>query len=143
MNDKAMTDQKDNLCPFSKPIIGKWCRCQHAVLTERCAGKMRCFKADTHMQHCHNLVTELEKNTRFILGVSDSNEPLTHQQYMKIKCGGIQGIHRILNPDSEDLPYVFDTIDIMQERYQSLSNFPFNEIVRDIAQFKHRKRVKK
>lgn len=133
----------EKLCPFSKPIIGKWCRCQYARLTDRCAGKMRCHHPGNHLDNCRQLVAQLENNTRFILGVSNKDKLLTHQQYMKIKCGGIQGMQRVLNPGEEDLPSVTDISAHIIRQYVSLADFPYGEIVRDIANFSHRKSAKK
>ncbi|MDX2505180.1 MAG: hypothetical protein QNL62_12000 [Gammaproteobacteria bacterium] len=131
------------LCPFSKPIIGKWCRCQYATLTDRCAGKMHCQHPENHLETCHQLVTELENNTRFILGVSNNDTPLTHQQYMKIKCGGLQGMQRVLHPNSQELPSVITVTAEIIEQHKTLAGFPYNEIVQDIARFSHRKSSKK
>lgn len=133
----------ENLCPFSKPIIGKWCRCQYAALSDRCAGKMRCHHPDDHLDKCHQLVAQLENNTRFILGVSNKDNPLTHQQYMKIKCGGMVGMQRVLELGSEALPSVTVISAHIMKQYGSLADFPYGEIVRDIAGFSHRKSAKK
>lgn len=138
-----MTDNNKKLCPFSKPIIGKWCRCQYAILSDRCAGKMHCYQPESHLPVCQQLVTLLENNSRFILGVTDQDEPLTHQQYMKIKCGGIRGMHRVLQQNHEELPTITDITDHIIKHYGSLSDFPYSEIVRDIATFSHRKSAKK
>lgn len=131
------------LCPFSKPIIGKWCHCQYARLSDRCAGKMHCHHPDNHLDKCHQLVAQLENNTRFILGISNKDTVLTHQQYMKIKCGGIQGMQRALQAHSEEIPCVTDILTRVIKQYGSLSAFPFGEIVRDIYNFSHRKSTRK
>ena len=133
----------EKLCPFSKPVIGKWCRCEYARLFDRCAGKMHCRHPGDHLDICHQLVIQLENNTRFILGVSNKDSLLTHQQYMKIKCGGMEGMQRVLNPGSEELPSVTDISAHIIKKYGSLSHFPYGEIVRDISNFSHRKSVKK
>ncbi len=131
------------LCPFSKPVIGKWCACKYARLTDRCAGKMDCQNPDNHLDTCHQLVAQLENNARFILGVSNKDQPLTHQQYMKIKCGGMEGMHRVLKLETNELPLVTKISEYTIKQYGSLEDFPYGEIVRDIANFSHRKSVKK
>ena len=133
----------DKLCPFSKPIIGEWCRCQYARLSDRCAGKMHCQHPDNHLEKCHQLVTQLENNTRFILKLSNNDNPLTHQQYMKIKCGGMEGMQRVLKQELDKLPSVTDISAQIIQQYGSLTDFPYAEIVRDIADFSHRKSLKK
>lgn len=138
-----MMSNEEKLCPFSKPIIGKWCCCQYAKLSDRCAGKMRCRHPANHLDNCHQLVAQLETNARFILGVSNKDSLLTHQQYMKIKCGGMEGMQRVLKPGSEELPDVIDIFVHIMKKYGSLTDFPYGEIVRDISHFSHRKAVKK
>lgn len=133
----------EKLCPFSKPIIGKWCHCQYARLSDRCAGKMRCHHPDNHLDNCHQLVAQLENNTRFILGVSNNDNPLTHQQYMKIKCGGMKGMQQVLKLGSEEPPSVTVISTQIIKQYGSLADFPYGKIVRDIANFSHRKSAKK
>ncbi len=138
-----MMNNDERLCPFSKAIIGQWCCCKYARLSDpdRCAGKMHCQHPDNHLQTCRQLLADLEKNSRFILGVShtDSDKPLTHQQYMKIKCGGMEGMQRVLAQDTEQLPCITDIAAQIIIQYGSLAHFPYADIVRDIAGFSHRK----
>lgn len=127
------------LCPFSKAILGKWCYCPHAKLAERCSGKMSCTRADDLKQSCHELDQAFKTNTRFILGVVNENDELTHAQLMKIRCGGLAGMKRVLGIDAAQALNVRDVIDKLTIGYGSIENFPYNEIVQDIKNFKHRK----
>lgn len=81
------------LCAFSKPIIGKWCACQFARMDKRCAGKVVCLEADSYTSECYEMVELLKENSRFILGLSSNDSELTHMQSMKIRCGGLLGMH--------------------------------------------------
>ncbi|HEY9201333.1 MAG TPA: hypothetical protein VIQ81_07055 [Gammaproteobacteria bacterium] len=130
---------KKTLCPFSKPIIGNWCQCQHANLDERCAGKMTCLQAHEHLAGCYALVDTFREKSRFVLGLSHADSELTHMQLMKIRCGGLQGMQRILE-ESEDcsVPDVLQLIQLAEQRYGRVDDFPFNEIVCDIQNFSHR-----
>lgn len=133
---------KNTLCPFSKPIIGNWCRCELANLEERCAGKMTCKKSDQHLAGCRNLVDIFKEKSRFVLGLSSQEDELTHQQLMKIRCGGLQGMHRVLQGDNR-IPDVLETLELARKRYNNLEDFPFSEIVKDIQDFTHRKKKNK
>jgi len=125
------------ICPFSKPIIGGWCQCEHANLAERCSGKMGCKKGTENLQQCYQLVDLLKLKSRFVLGLDDQNRQLTHAQAMKIRCGGIRGMQRVLGFDDSvaDIPWV---IERTKACYTSLSNFPFSDIMPDIKAFNHR-----
>ena len=130
---------KDTLCPFSKPIIGNWCQCQHANLAERCAGKMVCKQADKYLTECRSLVEIFKEKSRFVLGINQQQNELTHMQLMKIRCGGLRGMQRVLSNNS-NIPNVLDIMRISTEHYGSVNEFPFNEIIRDIKAFSHRKK---
>jgi len=125
------------LCPFSKPIIGQWCRCPHARLADRCSGKMLCAEAATHLAGCHHLEQVLRDNTRFVLGLGKADVTLTHAQSMKVRCGGIEGMARVLGLAAP--PEVLQVIAAAQQAYGELENFPFQSIVSDVQAFSHRK----
>lgn len=127
------------ICPFSKPIIGGWCQCEHANLAERCSGKMGCKKGAENLQQCQQMVDLLKVKSRFVLGLGDEKTELTHAQLMKIRCGGMRGMQRVLGFDDPvaDIPWI---IEQANRRYTSLAEFPFSEIMPDIKAFNHRKK---
>lgn len=127
------------LCPFSKPVLGKWCQCQYTKLADRCSGKMSCTRLDDLQESCLKLDEAFKLNTRFILGVNSENTELTHAQLMKIRCGGLLGMQRVLNIASQQPVEVRDVIDKTIKNHCSIESFPYNEIVQDIKNFKHRK----
>ena len=125
------------LCPFSKPIIGNWCQCEFAHLHERCSGKMTCLEEEKYLSGCVGLVDLFKEKSRFILGITSNEIELTHMQLMKIRCGGLLGMQRILS-DINEAPEVLNIIELSKEKYGDMRNFPFNEIVQDIKGFSHR-----
>jgi len=131
---------KKTLCPFSKPIIGNWCKCQYANLDERCAGKMTCLKSDQYLVGCYDLVDVLKDKSRFILGISHSDQELTHMQLMKIRCGGLIGMQRVLSDHVGGIPDVLVLIKQANIKFGNIMAFPFNDVVRDIKEFSHRKK---
>ena len=130
----------ESLCPFSKPIIGRWCRCPHARVCDRCAGKMVCIWARDRRPACESLVEELKQRSRFVLGLGGEEAILTHAQLMKIRCGGLQGMQRVLGLDAGKSPAIPGVIDATVSKYGAVADFPFNEIVRDIQAFSHRRK---
>ncbi|MCW8933589.1 MAG: hypothetical protein OQK98_02585 [Gammaproteobacteria bacterium] len=131
---------KKTLCPFSKPIIGSWCKCQYANLDERCAGKMTCLKSDQYLAGCYELVDVLKKQSCFILGISKPDQELTHMQLMKIRCGGLIGMQRVISAQPDTIPDVLNVMQQAEIMYGNVLDFPFNEVVRDIKEFSHRKK---
>jgi len=128
------------LCPFSKPIIGRWCRCPFAKLSDRCAGKMVCIRAGECLPGCTHLLDVLKDRSRFILHSHNEDAQLTHAQLMKIRCGGLQGMQRVLELPDDKPPAVLEVIEAANARYGDVDRFPFNEIVQDIQAFSHRRK---
>ncbi|MBD3609951.1 MAG: hypothetical protein HUJ30_05320 [Gammaproteobacteria bacterium] len=126
------------LCPFSKPIIGQFCQCEHAVLSERCSGKMNCRRDADLLESCHELADEFLLKAHFVLSISSNEEELTHAQVMKVRCGGLKGMQRVLGIDAQAVPAVREVIKSATEQYGSLLDFPFNEVMPDIQSFSHR-----
>ena len=134
-----MSRDASQLCPFSKPIIGGWCHCEHASLAERCSGKMSCTQADQQRPDCLHLVDVFRERARFVLGLRDGSDQLTHAQLMKIRCGGLLGMQRLLQPQQQGAPSVIDMKQAARQRFGSLDDFPYSDIVSDMQAFSHRK----
>ncbi len=130
----------DSLCPFSKPIAGLWCQCPHARMVDRRSGKMICIRAHEYRESCITLVSLFKKNSRFVLGLNSNDVELTHAQLMKILCGGLLGMQRVLKLESDSPAAVLDVIAAVETQYTEVVRFPFNEIVKDIQAFSHRKK---
>ncbi|MFV2060319.1 MAG: hypothetical protein ACC653_06505 [Gammaproteobacteria bacterium] len=135
-----MSIHKHKLCPFSKPIISMWCECPYASLMEGCTGKMTCNREAKFHISCYKLVSTLKEFSGFILGFKPHEVELTHAQSMKIRCGGIIGMQRVLNVNVDSTPVIPDVLDASSNQYQTVTDFPFNEIVQDIKTFSHRKK---
>lgn len=131
--------QEKTLCPFSKPIIGNWCQCQHARLMDRCSGKMVCTRADDLKIKCLELDSAFKTKMRFLLGITGEQGELTHAQLMKIRCGGFMGMQKVFKLETPQPPDVRVLIERTLKDFQSIEDFPYNEIVQEIKNFKHRK----
>jgi len=135
-----VASNNQNLCPFSKPIISFWCDCPHASLMERCSGKMACNHSSDMFDSCNNLVTILKEHSSFIVGLNKQQTEITHAQAMKIRCGGILGMQRVMKIKIGSVPVITEILTSCKQHYGEFKNFPFNEIVQDIKNFSHRKK---
>jgi len=134
----STNDQK--LCPFSKPIISFWCDCPHASLMEHCSGKMACNHNSTVYKSCNEIVDILKDHSSFIVGQSKQYTELTHAHSMKIRCGGILGMQRVMKINIGSVPVITEILAACTLRYGNFSNFPYSEIIQDIKVFNHRKK---
>ena len=129
----------ETLCPFSKPLVGQWCQCPHAILMDRCSGKMQCGRESDFLDSCQSLVDVLRQHSRFVLGLTQPNAELTHTQLMKIRCGGLQGMSREMGHAPQEIPAVRIIYDQVIAEYGNIDQFPFDKILKDIQSFSHRK----
>ena len=130
----------NRICPFSKAIIGQWSRCHYARLADRCSGKMICSAGDDVGRLCQSLDGILQLRSRFIIGPSGRSGALTHAQLMKIRCGGLHGMQRVLRQNDDNLPVIPELIIAALQRHGALQSFPYDEIIQDIRQFNLRKK---
>lgn len=128
----------EDLCPFSRVIVGKWLPCPHARLLERPSGKLRCSRADDYRDSCLNLDAVLKENSRFALGIRNLDQALTHAQLMKIRCGGLLGMQRVMKQSGDECIDIVSLVQAILTHYGVFENFPFSEILNDIRQFRFR-----
>ena len=133
--------EEEQLCPFSKPIVGQWLQCPHARLAEHCSGKMVCSIEESTRDSCIGLADLLREKSLFVLGIAHDDDELTHAQLMKIRCGGLLGMQRVLGQDVDESPVVREIVAGAEARYGDVVQFPFSEIVRDIKAFSHRHKI--
>jgi len=100
---------------------------------------MQCNAESKFYDSCLNLSEALKSNASFIIGSSQDDE-LTHAQSMKIRCGGILGMQRVMNIEAHTTPVIPDIIAVANMLHGDIKNFPFNEIVQDIKEFSNRKK---
>ena len=134
---------EEKLCAFSKPILGDWCRCSQARLAEHCSGKMNCGADTSVWRECENLSQILRQNSRFVFGLSQLENNLTHQQMMKIRCGGLLGMQKVLGKYNGEPFVVREIVGDTFMRYGRLENFPYSEIMPFIKAFSLREKQRK
>lgn len=69
--------------------------------------------------------------------------PLPHAKEVKVQIGGMLGIQKLLHPDMGDKELVDDINGLAKtaaQRFNSLDNLPYSEIVKSIVNFEGRLR---
>jgi hypothetical protein len=100
---------------------------------------MACNREAKFHISCYNLDATLKEYSGFILGINTHETELTHAQSMKIRCGGILGMQRVLKIGNDSPPVIPDVIRASNNLFHNICDFPYNEIVQDIKTFTHRK----
>ena len=130
-------------CVFEKAVLSNRCACecsQRILIAEREAGSCSSLQAQ---QDCQVLVEALRVNARFALKLTHIVGPLPHGKEIKVQVGGLLGLQACVEPGKEDVHQVTNVRDLVRtakERYGSLEQLPFNDIVKHVLNYQHRKR---
>ena len=130
-------------CVFEKAINARRCSCsesQRFNLADRegvsCTSEIGCSR-------CKQLLELLRNNASFALQMTSVPGPLPHAKEVKVQIGGMLGIQKLLYPDTGDKELVDDINGLAEtaaQRFNSLDNLPYSEIVKSIVNFEGRLR---
>lgn len=126
-------------CPFEKVILSRCADCELAQklnIAEREAVACRSVAAS---EHCTALRGLMHQNALFALKLSQPVSALPHAKEMKIQCGGLLGIRRLLDPDAPRCENIHAMTESFQASHENLSDLPWSEIVKEITAFKGRR----
>jgi len=135
----------ERFCIFEKAILTNQVECSMAekfCIAER--EGVHC-QTDDGQQRCQQIVDILREQSRFTLQQRVSGPgKLPHGKAIRIQVGGMRGVFHVVNPDNEipkPVPDIYTLILTAQEKFTSLMQLPFSEIVQYIAAFKIKKRA--
>lgn len=130
-------------CPFEKTLLAGCGTCalaQRRNIAEREA--VACREADA-CATCADLLGLLRRNATFALHLSHPEEErLTHAQEMKVQCGGLAGLQRILTGTSE----VCDVGALVRAARRSengLEGLPWSALMQSVAAWQPRRRARR
>ncbi|MDO8989630.1 MAG: hypothetical protein Q7U91_08325 [Sideroxyarcus sp.] len=135
--DEAAYQQKvsemlDRPCTFEKAVLSGCVAClrvQRVQIAEREA--VTCRSASC-LSRCTALHELLRHNFSFALGLTHDNPVLPHAKEMRVQCGGLMGIQKILN-DSTDVDNVDALLDSVLQQWGDLADIPYSEVVHAAA----------
>ncbi len=116
-------------CPFEKTILTNCAACSKAEkrnIAER--EIVACNNAEA-LERCIALRNLLRLNFTFALGRPHIDGPLPHAQEMRMQCGGLRGLQFSLDA-SDQVRDVAALLEMSQQKFGSLTDFPYEQIVR-------------
>jgi len=130
-------------CPFEKALVAKRCFCEkevrHNIAERDVAG---CSSAEI-AEDCGTLLDLLRHNAQFALHLTHIEGGLPHAKEMKVQCGGLLGLQKVLDPakaDDETVENVFGLVWEAVKRFGDLASLPYGEIVKTVSSFEIRRR---
>ena len=131
-------------CPFRKTILGGSCSCHLALKTHLPTGCSVSCSDDGAWDQCDELLGELVVAAKFVLQFMEDTDSLTHGKFMKIQHGGLLGLARLMNDDeSTTVDDIHALVNSARQRYNSLHDIPYQELLDDIANWQLKRRRNK
>lgn len=132
-------------CAFEKALLARCCQCslaQRMNIAEREA--VGCTDP-AQRETCLALREQLRQNSAFALGLSHAGEKLPHAKELKVQCGGLKGLQKVLSGSAEveNVGEVSDAGALARlalEQYLTLDQLPYSEIIQAVAAFEIRRR---
>lgn len=124
-------------CVFAKALLARAAACELAV--RRSLGERELIECGSPVArlNCETLAALLHERARFALRLPAPGHPLMHAQALRLHCGGLQGLRQALAVERAD---VHTMVGLAHERHGSLTDLPWDAIVRRISQWQPRVR---
>ncbi|MBX3601657.1 MAG: hypothetical protein KF863_13615 [Rubrivivax sp.] len=127
-------------CVFTKAVLARAAGCECArreALGER--ELVSCASPVAHT-NCRTLAALLRERATFALRLPPHGAPLVHAKALQLQCGGLRALQAALQPDAGDVPDVHRLVGLAHERWGSLLDAPWGEIVPALAAWQPRRR---
>ena len=128
-------------CPFEKALLSGYDTCalaQRRNVAEREAVACRDGAA---RNACAALLGLLRRNAAFALHLPHAEEHLTHAQEMKVQCGSLAGLQRIL-VGAEEVGDIHTLVQTACRSPGGLEGLPYSAIIQSVAAFQPRRRTR-
>jgi hypothetical protein len=116
-------------CPFEKSILTNCAACSKAEKRNIAEREIVACNDAQALKRCVALRDLLRLNFTFALGKPHIDGPLPHAQEMRMQCGGLKGLQVSLD-DSDQVRDVAALLEMSEQKFGSLDDFPFAQIVR-------------
>lgn len=129
-------------CAFEKALLARCCQCslaQRMNIAEREA--VGCTDSALR-ETCLALRGHLRQNSAFALKLQHTSGPLPHAKELKIQCGGLRGLQKVLSGSAEveNVNDVGALARLALERYLTLEQLPYSAIIQAVAAYEARRR---
>lgn len=145
MDDDAFRAVRDDVnrlpCVFEKALLSGVAVCECAANHALAERQLIACASPVARVDCGQLSALLREKSAFALRLTSTQRILPHAMVMKIQCGGLQGVQRVLD-DRAALPDVRRLVLKGRERFGDIAALPYSEIVQGVAAFQLRKRHK-
>jgi hypothetical protein len=132
----------ENFCAFEKSVLINQCNCSKAerfCIAER--EGVHCLSEEGQAR-CLDALSILRDHATFALRELTEGK-LPHGKAMRVQIGGMRGLNKLLNGDDTQVPDVDAILQAATQRWGSLEQLPFSEIMPSIAAYKGKTRARR
>jgi hypothetical protein len=132
----------ENFCAFEKSVLINQCNCSKAerfCIAER--EGVHCLSEEGQAR-CLDALSILRDHATFALRELTEGK-LPHGKAMRVQIGGMRGLNKLLNGDDTQVPDVDAILQAAIQRWGSLEQLPFSEIMPSIAAYKGKTRARR
>lgn len=126
-------------CPFEKAILSRCADCDQAHKFNIAEREAAACEAPVARENCLTLHGLLHQNALFALKLSSPDKPLPHAKELKIQCGGLLGVRRLLHPETAVVENIHGLIGEIRARFGNMSALPYSEVVRTMNAYEARR----
>ena len=137
-------------CVFEKAITNNHASCPLAVHFYLADREGYACKDAVCSGVCSEFLQVLREKSQFVFKLHDVDGPLPHNREVKIQVGGINGLLRLVDADDRvvnssnnstaDVANINGVINRAIEKFGSLAELPYSEIIQSVEQFQGRRR---
>jgi len=127
-------------CVFTKALLAREVVCELA--RRQAVGERELVSCTSPVAHtnCTTLAALLRERATFALRLPPHGAPLVHAKALQLQCGGVRALQRAVEGEAPAPPNVHRLVGRAQERWGSLLDAPWGEIVPWLAQWQPRRR---
>ena len=128
-------------CVFEKTLTNRRSSChlsKHFYLADREGFSCKDVKSSVI---CSEFLRNLRKKSLFVLRLRDIDEPLPHNKELRVQAGGIVGVAKLITTDVDDsVDNISAVLTQAINKFGSLDNLPYSDIIQSVEQFQGRRR---
>lgn len=127
-------------CPFEKAILSRCADCGQAQKFNIAEREGVACEAPVSRENCLTLRGLLHQNAVFVFKLTQPGEPLPHAKEIKVQCGGLLGVQRLIESEATAVGDVHGLVVEIHRRYGGMQTLPYNEVVKSVAAYEGRRR---
>jgi hypothetical protein len=125
------------VCVFAKALLARTAVC--GLACRRSVGEREVIECSSVVArtNCGTLAALMHERARFALRLPSPGQPVIHAQALRLHCGGLVGLQQALGAKQPD---VHAMVGVVHERFGSMTDLPWDSIVRDLLAWRPRAR---